>query len=258
MNAFNQSNPSEIFKIDRQDKLPLYEQIERNLRELILNNLLVHDDAIPPEWELASLYGVSRLTVRRALDELVRQDWLTRRQGVGTFVSRPTVAAISPSQLSFTKAMTEIGRRPTSRLLQSRVVPADSLLAQRLALDEGAPVVEIARVRLADGLPLLYETAYLSSQRFPGLENNQALERGSLYDCLQTNYGVVIARVDEMLRAVLLSAEQAEFLGTEAGSPSILTETSAFTAAGEVVEYSTSVAQNKSSQFYFTFRRTDL
>ncbi|MCZ7553723.1 MAG: GntR family transcriptional regulator [Anaerolineales bacterium] len=257
MNAFDRSKPSEIFKIDRQDKLPLYEQIERNLRDLILSNLLAHDDAIPPEWELASLYGVSRLTVRRALDELVRQDWLTRRQGVGTFVSHPTVAAISPSQLSFTKAMIEIGRYPTSRLLRSGVAPADARLAQRLALEAGAPVVKIVRLRLADGQPLLYETAYLSGQRFSGLENNPRLETGSLYECLQTDYGVVIARVDETLSAVLLDAEQAELLDAPAGSPAILSESSAFTAKGEVVEYATSVAQNKTSQFYFSFRRTD-
>jgi len=118
-------------------------------------------------------------------------------------------------------------------------------------------VVKIVRLRLADGQPLLYETAYLSGQRFSGLENNPRLETGSLYECLQTDYGVVIARVDETLSAVLLDAEQAELLDAPAGSPAILSESSAFTAKGEVVEYATSVAQNKTSQFYFSFRRTD-
>src|SRR5512136_142393 len=131
------ARPDEKFKIDRLEKLPLYELIERNLRDLILSNQLQPGDTVPPEWELAELYGVSRLTVRRALDDLVRQDWLNRRQGVGTFVSRPLVTAITPSQLSFTQEMLAIGRRPTSRLVERRLVPASASVAQKLSLTEG-------------------------------------------------------------------------------------------------------------------------
>ena len=92
-----------------------------------MSNQLQPGDTVPPEWELAELYGVSRLTVRRALDDLVRQDWLNRRQGVGTFVSRPAVTAISPSQLSFTQEMLAIGRRPSSRLLEKTCRPGGGL-----------------------------------------------------------------------------------------------------------------------------------
>jgi GntR family transcriptional regulator len=249
------TKPDEKFKIDRLEKLPLYELIERNLRDLILSNQLQPGDTVPPEWELAELYGVSRLTVRRALDDLVRQDWLNRRQGVGTFVSRPAVTAISPSQLSFTQEMLAIGRRPTSRLLERRLVPSNAYVAQRLSLNEGDVLVELTRLRLADNMPILLETVYLSSQRFPGLEDDPDLENGSLYDCLSAHYGVIVARVDNSLKAVLLDEEQASLLNLQPGVPSICSECVAYSPDGEPVEYSRSVAHNENSQFYFVFRR---
>lgn len=255
MNVQDRKQTAELFHIDRLDKLPLYEQIERNMRELILNNRLQPGEVVPPEWELANLYGVSRLTVRRALDELVRQDWLIRRHGVGTFVSRPAVASIAPHQLSFTREMLTIGRRPSSRLVSSQILPADAGTALRLSLEEGDPVTKISRVRLADEIPILFETAYLSSDRFPGLEAEPALIHGSLYDCLQNRYGLAVARVDQTLKAVLLDEFQAELLGVKPNTPSILTESQAYSAEGEVVEYSLSVANNQYSQFYFSFRR---
>jgi len=255
MNDLPHSKAMDHFCIDRQEKLPLYEQIERNLRELILNGRLQPGETVPPEWELARIYGVSRLTVRRALDDLARQDWLFRRHGVGTFVSRPPVAVITPSQLSFSQEMSAIGRRPSSRLLSCRVIPADPTAAHRLLLAEGDPLVEITRLRLADGVPVLLETAYLSSLRFPGLQDSPTLETGSLYDCLSTQYGVVIARVDNSLKAILLDHEKARLLGAEPGSPSIFSECLAYTVEGEIVEYSFSVAHNVHSQFYFSFRR---
>ena len=245
----------ERFKIDRLEKLPLYELIERNLRDLILGNQLQPGDTVPPEWELAEMYGVSRLTVRRALDDLVRQDWLNRRQGVGTFVARPAITTITPSQLSFTQEMLAIGRRPSSHMLERRVGPADAYVAQRLSLGEGDAVVELTRLRLADDMPILLETAYLSSQNFPGLEDDPDLENGSLYDCLAAHYGVIVARVDNSLKAVRLDENQARLLGMQPGMPSICSECVAYSPEGEPVEYSRSVAHNENSQFYFVFRR---
>lgn len=262
MPVAERSRPAELYRIDRQEKLPLYAQIERNLRDLIQSGRLQPGQNVPPEWELAGLYGVSRLTVRRALDDLVRQAWLNRRHGVGTFVSRPAVAAIAPSRLSFTQEMLAIGRKPSSLLLSSRVVPADLDTATRKAaillhLDERAPLIEVDRVRLADDLPILLETAYLSSQRFPGLENDEALANGSLYERMSARFSVVVARVDQTLKPVLLNAAQARILGARPGSPSILSEGISYTAEGEAVECSWSYANGEFSEFYFSFRRSE-
>jgi GntR family transcriptional regulator len=249
------SVPKEKFKVDRQSKLPLYDQIDRNLRSLIIDGSLKPGETVPSEWDLADIYGVSRMTVRHALDELVRQNWLCKRQGVGTFVTKPKVASIAQSKMSFTQQMLAIGRQPSSRLIRNQVAKASPEIARFLLLKEGDPVIELTRVRLADDIPILYETSYLSGQNFPDLLSIAGLVEGSLYGYLSKHFGVNITRMDQTLKPVLLTEEQAQHLGAQAGSPSIQSDIIAFSSQGETVEYSWSVSNGEKSEFYFSFSR---
>jgi GntR family transcriptional regulator len=189
-------DPKLLFRIDRQSKMPLYNLIDQNFRELILSGQLKPGDAIPSEWDLATVYGVSRLTVRHALDNLACQGWLSRRHGVGTFIANPTITPIAPSNLSFSEQMRAVGRRPSSRLVSIQVIPAGCEVAGHLRLQESEPVVEITRLRLADDEPILIETSYLSRSRFPGLENATELASGSLNGYLVTHYQVHVVEMD--------------------------------------------------------------
>jgi GntR family transcriptional regulator len=245
----------DLFKINRQDKAPLYDLIEQNLRELILRGQLEMGETMPSEWELADLYGVSRLTVRNALDNLTRQGWLIRRHGVGTFVAHPNVTEITPSKLSFTEQMRAIGRKPSSRLISLRVVAADVEVANMLKLEQGEAVVEIVRVRLADGEPILLETSCLSQKRFPGLENATELEVNSLYDWLATHYQTNVVVMDQTLEPVLLNENQAHLLETQPGTPAMLSKVVAYGNDNEPIEYSWSVTRGDQCRFYFSFRR---
>jgi len=247
----------ELFRINRQDKAPLYDLIEQNLRELILRGQLIMGETVPSEWELADLYGVSRLTVRTALDNLTRQGWLIRRHGVGTFVAHPNVTEISPSKLSFTEQMRAIGRQPSSRLISLQVVEADAEVATMLKLEQGEPVVEIVRVRLADGEPVLLETSYLSQKRFPGLEYATELTSSSLYEWLATNYHTSVTLMDQTLEPVLLKDDQAQHLETQAGTPAMLSKVLAYTNGAEPIEFSWSVTRGDQCRFYFSFRRSE-
>lgn len=244
-----------LFKIDRLSRLPLYDQIQRNIRQLILDGHLREGQIMPSEWELAELYDVSRLTVRKALDELVHQRWLRKRQGVGTFVTRPKIASIAPDKLSFTQQMLAIGRTPSSRLLSCKRVPATAHIASLLGLEAKAPLVEIVRIRLADGQPILLECSSLPYHRFPDLLDCPLLESGSLYAFLAERYGVEITRMEQRLKPVLLTAEQARLLDAPEGSPSIRSDILAYSHRDEAVEYSWSVANGEHSEFYFSFLR---
>jgi GntR family transcriptional regulator len=245
----------ELFKINRLDKSPLYDLIEQNLRELILHDQIHNGEAVPSEWELADLYGVSRLTVRNALDNLTRQGWLIRRHGVGTFVSHPKITEITPSKLSFTEQMRSIGRKPSSQLISMRVVPADTELAGQLKLEPGEPVVEIVRLRMADGEPILLETSCLSQKRFPLLENATELATNSLYEWLVSNYQTTVAIMDQTLEPVLLDEAQASLLQTQPGTPAMLSKVLAYTNGAEPIEYSWSVTRGDQCRFYFSFRK---
>jgi GntR family transcriptional regulator, N-acetylglucosamine utilization regulator len=249
------TDPQELYKINRQEKTPLYDLIEQNLRELILRGQLNIGDAVPSEWALADLYGVSRLTVRTALDNLTRQGWLIRRHGVGTFVAHPNITEISPSKLSFTDQMRAIGRKPSSRLVSLQVVVADAEVANMLRLEQDKAVVEIVRVRLADGEPVLLETSYLSQKRFSGLEHATALTHSSLYEWLGTHYQTNVTVMDQILEPVLLNNEQARYLETLPGTPAMLSKVIAYNNTAEPIEYSWSVARGDKCRFYFSFRR---
>jgi GntR family transcriptional regulator len=249
------TEPKDLYKINRQDKAPLYDLIEQNLRELILRGQIMLGETVPSEWELADLYGVSRLTVRTALDNLTRQGWLLRRHGVGTFVAHPNVTEISPSKLSFTEQMRAIGRKPSSRLISLHVVEADAEVANMLKLEQGESVVEIVRVRLADGEPILLETSYLSQKRFPGLENATELTSRSLYEWLATHYQTGVTMMDQTLEPVLLKEVQAQHLETQPGTPAMLSKVLAYTNGAEPIEFSWSVTRGDQCRFYFSFRR---
>jgi GntR family transcriptional regulator len=249
--------PKALFKIDTDSKLPLYDQIERNLRDLIINGRLQPGQIMPSEWDLSALYGVSRLTVRRAVEELVRQNWLERKHGVGTFVRQPVIASIADSRLSFTEQMRAIGRKPSSKLVEQRVLPATSKMARALRLQEGDSIFEITRIRLADEVPILLETACLSHQRFPALDSRPWSGSDSLYKILGQDYGVNVTGMDHTLKPVLLTETEARYLQARPGTPALLSEIVAFTRDGTPVEYSWSFSNGDKSEFYFHFQRTE-
>lgn len=246
-----------LFKIDHKSKLPLYDQIERNLRDLIVNEHLKPGEAMPGEWDLAGLYGVSRLTVRRALDELVRQNWLEKKHGVGTFVRKPIMATIAAGKLSFTEQIRSIGREPSSRFINQRVIAATEKIARALNIQKGDPIIEIARVRLADNLPILFERACLSTARFPTLENHDWSQDESLYKVLSDEYEINISAMDHTIKPVTLTETEARYLNTQAGIPALLSQIIAFTSSGVPVEYAWSVSNGDKSEFYFHYQRTE-
>ena len=247
----------ELFSIDHKSKLPLYDQIERNLRDLIVNGHLKQGESMPGEWDLAELYRVSRLTVRRALDELVRQDWLEKKHGVGTFVRQPNMASIAAGKLSFTEQMRSIGREPSSRFVDQKVIAATDKIARALHIPEGDPILEITRVRLADNIPILLETACLSTAQFPTLENHDWSKDESLYKVLSDDYGISISVMDHTIKPVALTETEARYFKARPGIPAILSQIIAYTESGIPVEYGWSVSNGDKSEFYFHFQRTE-
>jgi GntR family transcriptional regulator len=232
---------------------PLYQQISLSLKTLISSGQLQPGEAIPSEWELHELYGASRLTIRRAMDDLVRAGLLNRRHGVGTFVASSSTAQIVPSELSFTRNMLRLGRTPSSRIVSFAVVEARPEVARHLKLEPGAPVFELVRVRLVDGEPLMLETTYLSQARFPGLLKID-LGDGSLYSYLAQRYQTDVVALDQAMEPTLLTEREALLLHIAVDSPALLSEIVGFTSDGTPIEYTWSVTCGGRGRFYFHFR----
>jgi GntR family transcriptional regulator len=246
-----------LFRIDPASAVPLYDQIEHNLREMIIQGHLAPGQTIPAESNLAESYGVSRLTIRRALDDLARQNWVEKKQGVGTFVRQPITARIPACKLSFSAQMRAIGRVPSSRAIEKRQVAATLKVARALRVAEGSPVTELRRVRLADDVPILLETACLSSLRFPSLMERDWSQGQSLYEVLDSEYDVAITSLDHTIKPASLTETEAHFLGSKAGAPALLSETIAYAQDGSPVEYAWSFSNGEQGEFYFHFQHTD-
>jgi len=242
------------FFLNRNSNLPLYDQIESNNRDLLTHGILQEGATIPSEWELARIYGVSRLTIRKALGILVQKNWLIKRQGVGTFVTKPKVASIIFKELSFTKQMLAIGRTPSSILVREGITKADPDIAQHLEINPGSEVIEITRLRLADDIPILFETSYLSYDHFKPLLEIKDWENKSLYQLLNDHFQIKIARMDQTLKPTLLTEEQAKYLKAKSDSPSILSFVIAYSLEGAPIEYSISVANGKNTEFVYSFQ----
>ena len=154
-------------------------------RDLVLDLVEQLDvgDAIPSERQLSADFGVSRLTVRAALDELVREGHLIRRHGSGTFVSEPKIAQ-ELTMTSFTDDMRRRGLRPASTTLELRVTAAGARLGRLLRVSPSEPVVVFTRLRLADGESMAIETVHIREAHVPGL-TAQELEERSFYELLE-------------------------------------------------------------------------
>jgi GntR family transcriptional regulator len=213
---------------------------QRETRERVLELIeaLGVGDAIPSERQLGIDLGVSRLTVRAALDELVREGYLVRRRGAGTFVAEPKVLK-GIDITSFSDDMRARGLTPGSRTIELHTIPAGARLGRILHVSPSEPVVAVKRLRLADGEPMAIELLHTRSSLVPGLTGAD-LEENSFYDLLASRYDIAITGGTQTVEPTVTNEEESQTLGVPLHSPALLFERVTRTAEGEIVEYTSS------------------
>ena len=229
--------------------VPLHHQVYLDLRATLDRREWQAGDRLPTERELAARYGCSLITVRRALDELVREQRIERTRGRGTFVLPPRIDRDLAGTMSFTEEMQSRGLDPETRLVSARPESATATVASALELEPGSPTLYLERLRMAGGEPYLLEQVHLPAERFPGLLASD-LEHNSLYELLVTRYGTPIVRARETLEPVLLKAREARLLGQRRGAPALLVEGIAYAADGSPVEFGRSYVRGDRSRYY--------
>jgi GntR family transcriptional regulator len=235
--------------IDRHSYIPLYAQVEDALKDLIEGGGAEPGEQLPGEPELCRIFDVSRTVVRQALRDLELQGLIQREKGKGTFVAEPKLREGLFQELTgFYEDMAGKGRPPVSQVLTQEVIPATVKIAGFLSLKPGAQVVHIDRLRFVNGEPLVLVASYLPAARCPGLENVDFTQR-SLYEFLETAYGIVIARGRRVLEAVPASEYEAGLLGVKKGAPLILLDSVSYLADGAPIEYYHAVHRGDRSRF---------
>ena len=202
-------------KLQTVSSSPLYHQLMQRIREDINGGIYPVGSRIPPEHELEESYHVSRVTVRRALQELTAEGLLERKQGKGTFVSVPRMSQNLKHVQSFHDACRAAQVKPGTRMVHTLEKKADALDQADLGLPDGARVVETLRVRLADGEPVVLEQNHFS-MAYAYLK--EADLTGSLYRVLQ-DYGVEPGQASHEVSLCLAGEREAALLGTEKGTP---------------------------------------
>jgi len=191
---------------------PLYTQLRDLLAGEISSGHLAAGTRLLSERALSEQYGYSRLTVRRALADLEEAGLLVRRRGSGTFVAEQLIQKNARGLTSFSEDMRQRGLSPGSVVLRQELVflPDEQARLLKVAPHEGG--VLLRRVRLANTIPMALETALLPAALCPGLVHRTDLDRVSLYEVLEQEYGVYADYAQEVIEAVNASAEEAELL----------------------------------------------
>ncbi|CAN5556462.1 transcriptional regulator NagR [soil metagenome] len=221
----------------RASPIPLYMQIEEELRGTIANGELGPLARVPSEAELSNSFGVSRMTARKALDRLVGEGLLFRQPGKGTFVATAKIQHGPSQQLSFSSAMAALGRAVSTKVLEAGVVGAPSNVAQKLGLAHQSPVVFMRRLRSVDGAPAAIHVAYLLPRFAPLLDEDLS---GSLYGLMATVGSRVEHAADE-IEAIAAIGDVARLLKVQPGAPLVFISGVAFSSTMEPLRFTEAV-----------------
>lgn len=220
---------------------PLYVKLKKMIEEAVSAGRLQHGDALPAERDIADAAAISRVTVRKAIDELVDQGLLVRRRGSGTFVVKPVPRMQQPLTrlTSFSEDMRRRGMVPGSRWLDRGLYHPTPEETMTLGLSGNALVARIARLRTANDMPIALERTSLPDDILP----NPDVVENSLYQVLSQS-DVRPVRANQRISATLLKDEETELLGVPPGSAALRVQRVAYLSTGRVMEVSTALYRN--------------
>lgn len=210
-------------KLDENNAIPLYLQLKNTIKGLIDSGEIQVGQKIPSEYELCDSYNISRITVRGALSELEEEGYLVKKQGKGTFASKPKLFRPLQDSVGFTESCKAAGMESSSVVLYRDVLPLNDELQNDLKLEDNDKLVYIQRLRLANGEPLMVENNYYSFNQF-GFLMNEPLT-GSLYELLAERKGIVCDRaLKNIITVTTANGELVKTLQVSIGAPLFVME----------------------------------
>ncbi|RSL32176.1 GntR family transcriptional regulator [Salibacterium salarium] len=221
--------------IDKNSPLPIYYQIQEMIRKKIESSEWEPGDMLPSERIFAEDFDISRMTVRQAVTELANEGLLRREKGKGTFVTEPKIEQTLQGLTSFTEDMKDRGLKPGSDLIQYSVLTPSKPVADTLQMNDTKQIHEIKRIRLADEVPMAFETTSINSDIVGELPED--IENHSIYYILEKEKGLKIGNGEQTFESSLARKEEADFLGIREGDPILLIRRITYLDDGTPFEY---------------------
>ncbi|NLO87889.1 MAG: GntR family transcriptional regulator [Firmicutes bacterium] len=236
-----------MLRINKDSRLPLYYQLSDAIAEKIESGEWGAHTKLPSERELCDIYGVSRATVRQAMQELEINGYIYKVQGKGTFVNPKKIKQDLLKFYSFTEEMKKLGKTPSSSVIDFSVVKCNEKVAKKMRLKPGDPVYQFTRLRLADNEPMMLETTYIPCHRFPGI-TREMLEARPLYDILTEEHKARLTMAEEIFTPVLVRKNEAELLQYMAQSPGMMIERLTY-EEDAIIEYTKGIARGDKFEY---------
>ena len=236
-------------EISRNTFEPLYYQIREDIREKINSNQYPPSSMIPSEAELCEIYGVSRVTVRRAILDLVQEGLLNRGKGRGTFVSEDYGLTTVNGVQSFTQELLGLNMRPSAKLLSCKVHSAEPSLCQKLELDEGERVITISRLRLVNNEPCMVEVMNFPYRLVPDIEKMDLNQ--SIYHLLKDHYQCEVVFAQDIMEPIIIGEYESKLLELKMPSAGLRTNRIGRDADKKPIEYSIHIIPGKKCTLVF-------
>jgi len=240
-------------ELNKNKNIPLYEQLKKKIKEKIKNNKHKNGQKIKSERELAKEFQISRMTVRKAIKELVNEGYLFRKSGLGTFVEKSKFNKGLLWLTSFTEDMKQRGLKPSSKTLYIDKIEAPTNIKNKLELLNNDYIYILKRLRLANNKPMALENSHISVELLEQKQVNN-LDNNSLYEILKNN-GVSFSHADETLEGGVASTQEANLLNIKRGDPVIYRERTTYNKKNKKVEYVNSVYRADRYKFHFKLRK---
>ena len=235
--------------LNKSQPIPLYFQIKENLMYKIKSHLYEVGNLIPSETELQQEYKVSRITIRRAVRELVQEGYLTTRQGKGTFVSKPKASQELNLITSWAETMMWLGMHPETKHIQFSEVTAPINIVKSLSMSVGDKIYKIERLRYANNEPVCWMVNYLNPRYVPELLK-KGLIGESLYETLEKRYNIILNAAVEKVEAKAATGKEASLLNIRRGSPLLYVTRTTYDADDIPIEVVT--AASRADKYAYT------
>ncbi len=239
--------------IDREDHQKLYLQLYEILKKKIESSEWPVGSQIPTEEDLCKIFNVSRATVRNAVMELVRQGYLKRQQGKGTFVQRNIVSEGLSMITSFREILFEKGLKFSTKVLARTVMMPIDDMDIKLRVPRDKHIIYIKRLRLIDTEPVLLQETYIPYHICP-LLLEEDVETQSLFELFEKKYGIKITRVQNHIEVTYLNADEARLIGLPEASAAILLN-QYFYSGDTVFMYTRSIKRTDRFKFLINLER---